>query len=509
MAHANNAPLISALFDDERSTSYQRHTCGIWLDFAKQKVDSRALDLLQQLANKRNLAQKIDDLAQGRAVNFTESRGAWHTLLRAPNDGSCHAQAVAHELDKMAKISARVHGRLWRGVRGQAICDVVNIGVGGSDLGAKMVCHALDGVYPSKVRIHFVASMDGGDLARLLPRLDPATTLFIVASKSFDTVDTLLNAQSARAWLYQLVGGNVDEKMVMQRHFIGVSANMAKMDEFGIYKDNQLLLWDFVGGRFSLWSAVGLVIALKFGMDIFSDLLAGAHQMDLHFYNAPFMDNLPVLLGALCVYNSSCIGAHAHAVLPYDARLALLPDYLGQLEMESNGKQARSDGTLAPYATCPVLWGQVGSNAQHAFYQLLHQGTPKVSCDFIAIMHTPTKAQQIALANCLAQAQILAFGTTACHDVHQHYRGDQPSSMILLERLDARTLGALLALYEHKVYVASVLWDVNAFDQWGVQMGKICAQSMVGALQTGTPIHVGSDALVALIHAHNQLAGKS
>ena len=380
---------------------------------------------------------------------------------------------------------------------------MVNIGVGGSDLGPLMATTALDEWADTAIEVHFVSNMDGTQLDNLLKHLNPETTLFIISSKSFGTVDTLSNAKTALSWLLataKLRAGTEDS--VLRRHFIGISANNEKMSAWGIHPEHQLQLWEWVGGRFSLWSAIGLAIAIRIGIDGFKALLAGAHSMDEHFAQAGFVENLPVLLGLLAVWNSTFLQVNAHTVLPYDGRLEYLPSYLTQLEMESNGKSVTLHGERLDYDTCPILWGEIGSNAQHAFYQLLHQGTQQVSCDFIACVRrysdkaTNASLQQqheLSLANCLAQSRVLAFGNAAIADTdgqiasdadkYKYYRGNQPSTTLLIDELTPHSLGALIALYEHKVYVMASIWDINPFDQWGVEMGKQMAESVHTAMQ--------------------------
>jgi glucose-6-phosphate isomerase len=405
---------------------------------------------------------------------------------------------VQDSLARMESVVARVHSRQWRGWSGRAITDVVNIGVGGSDLGAYMACTALGEFAAPQapdLRLHFVSSIDGTQIADLLRSLRPETTLFIVSSKSFTTVDTLSNARTALQWMTSEYD---DVEMLLRHHFIGVSANPARMTEWGLPEANQIVFWDWVGGRFSLWSAVGLPLALKTGMAGFRDLLAGARFMDRHFRDTPLQDNLPVLLGLIGVWNATFLDIRAHAVLPYDGRLKFFPTYLSQLEMESNGKSVSRDGHPLPYSTCPVLWGDVGPNAQHAFYQLLHQGTQAVSCDFIAPVRRYSDARhdslqlqhQLALANCLAQSRVLMLGDDcvaggSAAPEFRRYRGNQPSTTLLLDKLTPYSLGALLALYEHKVFVMSVIWDINPFDQWGVELGKQIADATFQALATG------------------------
>lgn len=505
---------LSALFaqDETRTQHFSAQAGALYMDYSKQCIDKNVLENLLNLADSCDLRARIEALLQGAMVNTSEQRAALHTALRLPATAELQVGAqdvvadVHHSLAQVARLSQRIRNGTWRGFSGKAVTDVVNIGVGGSDLGPLMAASALDEWTDTEIAVHFVSNMDGSQLDNLLKRLNAETTLFIISSKSFGTVDTLSNAKTARSWLLAtatLRAGTQDS--VLRRHFIGISANSEKMSAWGIHPEHQLQLWDWVGGRFSLWSAIGLAIAIRIGMAQFRELLAGAHSMDDHFATTDFADNLPVLLGLLAVWNSTFLHIHAHTVLPYDGRLGYLPSYLTQLEMESNGKSVTHDGEHVDYDTCPILWGEIGSNAQHAFYQLLHQGTQHVSCDFIAcVRHYTDETQnaslqqqhELSLANCLAQSRVLAFGNAAIIDTdmarptadcaadkYKHYRGNQPSTTLLIDELTPHSLGALIALYEHKVYVMASIWDINPFDQWGVEMGKQMAESVHQALQ--------------------------
>ena len=501
--------------DDNRAKQFSVQAGSLYMDYSKQCVDEQVITSLLQLAESCELSTRIDALMQGAMVNTSEARAALHTALRLPEtahlevDGQDIVADVHHSLLQVARLSERVRSGTWRGFSGNAITDVVNIGVGGSDLGPLMATTALDEWADTEIEVHFVSNMDGTQLDNLLKHLNPETTLFIISSKSFGTVDTLSNAKTALSWLLataKLRAGTEDS--VLRRHFIGISANSEKMSAWGIHPEHQLQLWEWVGGRFSLWSAIGLAIAIRIGMAGFKALLAGAHSMDEHFAQADFSENLPVLLGLLAVWNSTFLQVNAHTVLPYDGRLSYLPSYLTQLEMESNGKSVTQHGDHIDYDTCPILWGEIGSNAQHAFYQLLHQGTQQVSCDFIACVrrysgqmkNAPLQQQhELSLANCLAQSRVLAFGNAAVTDAssnseevsetatnadkYKYYRGNQPSTTLLIDELTPHSLGALVALYEHKVYVMASIWDINPFDQWGVEMGKQMAESVHQAMQ--------------------------
>ncbi|WP_367109632.1 glucose-6-phosphate isomerase [uncultured Psychrobacter sp.] len=504
---------LASLFaqDETRATRFSVESGALYMDFSKQCLDETVLSHLLGLADSCDLSARIQALLQGAMVNTSEERAALHTALRLPETAKLQVDEqnvvadVHRSLAQVARLSERVRTGTWRGFSGKAITDVVNIGVGGSDLGPLMATTALDEWADTDIEVHFVSNMDGTQLDNLLKHLNPETTLFIISSKSFGTIDTLSNAKTALSWLLataKLVAGTEDS--VLRRHFIGISANSDKMSAWGIHPEHQLQLWDWVGGRFSLWSAIGLATAIRIGMPSFKALLAGAHSMDEHFAQTDFGQNLPVLLGLIAVWNSTFLQVHAHTVLPYDGRLSYLPSYLTQLEMESNGKSVTQHGDHIDYDTCPILWGEIGSNAQHAFYQLLHQGTQHVSCDFIACVnrysdkeHNASLQQQheLSLANCLAQSRVLAFGNDAVGDdildnnitvdadKYKHYRGNQPSTTILIDELTPQSLGALIALYEHKVYVMASIWYINPFDQWGVEMGKQMAESVYVAMQ--------------------------
>lgn len=484
-------------YDPARVAMLSRQLDGLFLDFSKQRLDAATFATLLALAEQAELPAAIQALLRGDRVNNSEDRAALHTALRLPAAASLRVEgedlhaAVHASLARVRSVVERVHAKQWRGVTGEAIRDVVSIGVGGSDLGPYLATQALAEFAPpaaQDLHLHFVSSIDGTQIADLLDALRPETTLFIVASKSFATIDTLSNLETALAWMLARIP---DRTRVLNHHVIGVSAKPEKMTAFGIPDSNQIHLWDWVGGRFSLWSAIGLPIALQLGMAGFEQFLAGAHAMDRHFSEAPLADNLPVIMGLITVWNASFLGINAQAILPYDARLKLFPAYLTQLVMESNGKSVDRAGNALSYKTCPILWGEVGSNAQHAFYQLLHQGTQPVNCDFIAPIQRYDRADEagaslqsqhlLSLANCFAQARGLMLGADA-EDGHRHYPGNQPSTTLLLDALTPFSLGQLIALYEHQVYVASVLWDINPFDQWGVELGKQIAGSTYAVL---------------------------
>jgi glucose-6-phosphate isomerase len=412
--------------------------------------------------------------------------------------------AVHAELEKMRHFVGEIHGRHWRGATGEPISDIVNIGIGGSDLGPRMATQALAAFHHPELKVHYVANLDGADLATVLAGLQPRTTLFIIASKTFTTQETMQNAASARKWLTTALGEGA-----VARHFVAVSTNLAEVARFGIDPANAFAFWDWVGGRYSLWSVIGLPLALAVGFDNFKKLLAGAHAMDEHFFSAPPAENLPGLLALLEIWNSNFLGAGTRALLPYSQSLGLLPRYLQQLEMESNGKQADRQGAALEYSTAPVLWGEPGTNGQHAFYQLIHQGGRLIPCEFIVCKQPdfdlPGHHEKL-LANCFAQAEALMRGKTLAETTTEltaggmaaeqvarlapcrSFPGNQPSTTLLLPRLDPFTLGALLALYEHKVFVESIIWDINPFDQWGVEYGKQLAGRLLPIIEGKAPL---------------------
>ncbi|MGH8251509.1 MAG: glucose-6-phosphate isomerase [Steroidobacteraceae bacterium] len=464
--------------DSRRFEHCSREFEGLLLDFSRQRIDAAALAALVGRAGQAGLRRRIEAMFDGAVVNETENRAALHTLLRAPAAAKLppalaplHAEVRAVRA-QCAAFVRDVHSGGRSGAGGARFTDVVNIGIGGSDLGPAMAVAALQPFRSNHLRCHFVSNVDGTQFLDLAPGLDPASTLFLVCSKTFTTQETLANARRARAWL----AGKLGESAV-PRHFAAVSTNAAAMDEFGIGRDARFAMWDWVGGRYSMWSAIGLSIELAIGTAHFEAMLAGAHAMDEHFRRAAFVDNLPVLLALLATWNRNCFGCASHAVLPYTQRLARLPAYLQQLEMESLGKRTTRDGRTAGRETGAVIWGEPGSNAQHSFFQLLHQGTGGVSMDFLLPLTgaADPAADELVIANCLAQAQALMAGHEAA-DPHRVHPGNRPLTLIVFPQLDPPTLGRIVALYEHKVFAESVLWDINPFDQWGVELGKkLCA----------------------------------
>ncbi len=499
-----NIHLSELIKEDNRAENLSIAIDGMFVDFSKNRINTETVSLLIKLAKERNLDSWINKLFLGEQINDTEERAALHTVLRTSSTAKKGSFAesvqadVKLQLTKMEQMVNKIRKGHWRGATGKAITDVVNIGVGGSDLGPLMITHGLQTIQ-SPVKIHFISSIDGTQTSNLLRDLKQETTLFIVASKSFSTIDTLSNAETSKNWLKERLKNNV-----LRQHFIGISASSKKMSAWGILTNNQLLFWDWVGGRYSMWSTIGLPIALKIGMQGFKDFLAGAAEMDEHFANTDFKQNIPIMLALIDVWNVNFLDIHQKAILPYDARLKYLPAYLTQLVMESNGKSVNRQGNKVDYKTSPILWGEVGPNAQHAFYQLLHQGTREVMSDFIAIglrddFNSEGKEEvdkslleqhQLTLANCFAQSRVLMLGDKAIPDKlkasfespFKRYSGNQPSNTILLDEISANSLGKLIALYEHKTFVEAVIWDINPFDQWGVELGKLIAQETKKAL---------------------------
>ena len=502
---------IAPLFDDEpdRLARLRLNAAGLTLDLSKQLVDRLALSLLEDMAQASGLPAAISAMFRGDIINHTEGRAVLHTALRAGPLGvaTVAGQTVAGEIEavltRMDTLVAAVHDGRWSGQSGARITDIVNIGIGGSYLGPQLACDALRYQNAGHVKVHFLANIDGGEFDRVVRPLDPASTLFLITSKSFTTVETRVNAMSARSW----IAARFPAAAAIARHFVAVSAAPERAVEFGIAADNVYPLWEWVGGRYSLWSAVGLPIALAVGMRGFRELLAGARTLDGHFIEAPLHANLPVLLALVGVWNNNFLGAESNAVVPYDDRLRYLPDYLQQLEMESNGKRVDNHGAPLSCHSAAITWGGLGTNAQHAFFQLLHQGTRRVPIDFVACLTHPAARREhhdMLLANCIAQAEGLMRGRAGdSGDVlsrHRDIPGNRPSTLITMQALTPATLGALIALYEHKTYVQSVLWNINAFDQWGVELGKVLAGSILdefGAGRAGPGHDPSSAALIA------------
>jgi glucose-6-phosphate isomerase len=486
--------------DGERGRRFSAEGVGIYLDYSKNRITGETVKLLLQLAEESGLRRRIDAMFQGEKINRTENRAVLHVALRAPRgtsivvDGHNVVPDVHQVLDRMAEFSGRVRGGEWKGYTGKRIRNIVNIGIGGSDLGPVMAYEALKFYSDRSIAFRFVSNIDGSDFAEAVHGLDPAETLFIVSSKTFTTLETMTNAQTARAWAVRGLGGN---EQSVSRHFVAVSTNAAEVSKFGIDTANMFGFWDWVGGRYSMDSAIGLSTMLAIGPDNFRAMLDGFHKMDEHFRTTPFERNLPVLMGLLAIWNNNFLGAETVAVLPYEQYLKRFPAYLQQLTMESNGKHVTMEGAAVDYQTGPIYWGEPGTNGQHSFYQLIHQGTRLIPCDFIAFSRTLNRLgrhHDILLANVLAQAEALAFGKTREQvqaegtpdwlAPHRVFEGNRPSNTILAERLTPETLGKLVALYEHAVFTQGAIWGIDSFDQWGVELGKVLAQRIVSELES-------------------------
>jgi glucose-6-phosphate isomerase len=472
--------------DPARGERLTAEAAGLYLDYSKNRLTDETLRLLLALAETSGVRARIDAMFAGERINVTENRPVLHVALRAPRtasivvDGEDVIPQVHAVLDRMADFATRVRTGAWTGFTGRRIRNVVNVGIGGSDLGPAMAYEALRHESQRELTCRFVSNVDGADFVEATRDLEPAETLFVVASKTFTTLETLTNARTARAWLLRALG---DERAVA-RHFVAVSTNAAEVRKFGIDTDNMFPFWDWVGGRYSMWSAIGLSLMLAIGPDGFRAMLGGAHELDRHFRTAPFARNLPVLLALIGLWYDDFFGAETYAVLPYSQYLARLPAYLQQLDMESNGKSVDVAGRAVDYQTGPIVWGAAGTNGQHAFYQLLHQGTKLVPADFIGFCQPLDDVgdhHTLLAANLFAQTEALAFGQTA-PDPARSFEGNRPSNTILADRLTPATLGALVALYEHKVFVQGALWAINSFDQWGVELGKVLAMRIVPEL---------------------------
>lgn len=502
--------------DENRFEKFSHELNGLLVDFSKQRIDTLVLNDLIALAKATDVGAWRDRMFSGDAINVSENRAVLHTALR--HQGNTPFPSAKHNVmpqihavhEKMRRIVEKIQTGNCLGFDGSPIQDVVNIGIGGSDLGPKLATSALAALQYSQVNVHYVSNLDSAHLAPLLKQLNPSTTLFIVASKTFTTQETIINAQTAKAWLLQAVKQDhmqvkMQDDSVIAKHFIAVTANPQQAHAFGIVDANILQMWDWVGGRYSLWSAVGLSVAIAIGMDGFEQLLKGAAALDAHFCDAPFEKNIPVLLALMSIWNTNFLGAETTAVLPYNESMRHFPGFLQQLEMESNGKTVSREGEPLSCRANPIVWGEIGVNGQHAFFQLLHQGGWLIPCDFLVAAKSdyPLPGHQIPLiANCLAQSSALAFGKTeqqARDELssqglsetqilkvlpHKVFAGNQPSTTILMPQLDPFQLGMLLALYEHKVFVQGVVWGINSFDQWGVELGKKLANSLIAELES-------------------------
>ena len=488
--------------DPGRAERLTAEGAGLYLDYSKHRITGETVSLLLALARAARVEARREAMFTGERINVTEDRAVLHTALRAPADavievdGHDVVPGVHEVLDRMAAFAMRIRSGEWLGFTGSRIRNVVNIGIGGSDLGPAMATEALRHYADRSLRFRFVSNIDGADIREAVVDLDPAETLFIVASKTFTTLETLTNARTARDWLLAGLGG---DPAAVARHFVAVSTNAEKVSEFGIDTANMFGFWDWVGGRYSMDSAIGLSLMVAIGPDDFRELLAGFRAMDRHFREAPLGENLPVLLGLLGVWYGNFFGFETHAILPYSQELSRFPAYLQQLDMESSGKSVRTDGTRVTWETGAIEWGTAGTNGQHAYYQLLHQGTRIVPADLIGFVNPTTEIgyhHDLLMANLFAQAEAMAFGKTRdevvadgvpAHQVEARvFEGNRPTSVILADRLTPRSLGALVALYEHKVFVQGVIWGIDSFDQWGVELGKVLATRIAAELTADT-----------------------
>lgn len=494
--------------DPERFSRLSVEAAGLFLDYSKNNLTEETLNLLATLANECALKEQIEGMFNGEELNNSEQRAVLHTALRQLSEepvlvkGENIIPAIKAEQKRVRKFVESVHTGDWRGCSGKRITDIVNIGIGGSDLGPRMVVSALSKRAVKGLKVHFVSNIDGEELSQQLSKLSPETTLFVIVSKTFTTLETMTNAQSAKKWFLN----SFSDEAAVAKHFVAVSSNLEAVEAFGIKPENSFEIWDWVGGRFSLWSSVGVSIALSIGMDSFEELLKGASRMDSHFKEAPFLENMPVLLALIGIWNRNFQKAGSYAVLPYDQRLSHFPRFLQQCDMESNGKSVDKDGKSLSFDTAPVVWGEVGVNGQHAFYQAIHQGTQLIPADFIAVL-TPDNGlkehHKLLVANCFAQTEALMWGKTeeeareglkaegfSEKEIsrlvgHKTFRGNNPTNTILMKRLTPETLGALIALYEHKIAVQGLIWGINSFDQWGVELGKQLANKIVKEIDEG------------------------
>jgi glucose-6-phosphate isomerase len=517
---------LRSLFADDpgRGERMTLDAAGIFLDYSKNRITDQTIKMLLDLAAESGLRSRIDAMFRGDKINVTEKRAVLHVALRAPEgtsiqvDGQNVVPEVHAVLARMAAFSNRIRSGEWKGHTGKRIRNVINIGIGGSDLGPVMAYEALKHYSDRGMQFRFVSNVDGTDFAEAVQDLDAAETLFIISSKTFTTLETMTNAHSARDWALAGLGG--DEKSIA-KHFVAVSTNAAEVTKFGIDTANMFGFWDWVGGRYSMDSAIGLSTMLAIGPDHFREMLQGFHQMDEHFRTAPFEKNLPVLMGLLAVWYNDFFGAQTVAVLPYEQYLKRFPAYLQQLTMESNGKHVTLDGTKVDYATGPIYWGEPGTNGQHSFYQLIHQGTRLIPCDFIAFTKTLNpigRHHDMLLANVFAQTEALAFGKTPEQvkaegtpdwlAPHRVFEGNRPSNTILADQLTPESLGKLVALYEHSVFTQGAIWNINSFDQWGVELGKALAQRIIPELEGGTePAPSHDSSTNNLIRRYRKLKG--
>ena len=513
--------------DAQRFEKYSLYFNGMLLDYSKNRFDDETFSLLLNLADQQGLQSRIEKMFSGERINSTENRAVLHTALRNRSnrpvmlDGEDVMPEINAVLEQMKQFSDAVRGGEWKGYSGKTITDVVNIGIGGSDLGPVMVTEALKPYAKAGLNCHFVSNIDGTQIVETLKNLDPQTTLFIVASKTFTTQETITNALTAREWLLRVAA----DEAAIAKHFVALSTNAEAVAAFGIDTQNMFTFWDWVGGRYSLWSAIGLSIAISIGMDQFEELLTGAHEMDEHFRNTPLIENMPVILGLLGIWYNNFFNAETHAILPYDQYLHRFPAYFQQGDMESNGKRVHIDGEPVEISTGPVIWGEPGTNGQHAFYQLIHQGTKLIPADFISTVETQNPTgdhHRILLSNFFAQTEALMTGKdeqqaraeleAAGMDEealarllpHKIFPGNRPSNSILLQKLTPRSLGSLIAMYEHKIFVQGSIWNINSFDQWGVELGKQLAVAIQPELQDDETISAHDASTNGLINYYKQ-----
>jgi glucose-6-phosphate isomerase len=509
--------------DPGRGERFALEAVGIYLDYSKNRINDETMRLLLELAGASGMRERIDAMFRGEKINVTEQRAVLHVALRAPKeqvilvDGENVVPNVHAVLDKMANFSSRVRSGAWTGYTGKRMRNIINIGIGGSDLGPSMAYDALQYFSDRSLTVRFVSNIDGNELVEATRDLDPAETLFIVSSKTFTTLETLTNARSAREWCVRALGS----EQAVARHFVAVSTNTGEVEKFGIDTANMFEFWDWVGGRYSYDSAIGLSLMIAIGPERFREMLAGFHAMDEHFRTAPFERNLPVLLGLIGIWYNNFFGAETVAILPYDHYLGRLTAYLQQLDMESDGKHVDLEGRRVDYQTGPIIWGQPGTNGQHAFYQLIHQGTKLIPCDFIGFcqpLNPLGPHHDLLMANFFAQTEALAFGKTAEEVAadgvpafqvpHRTFEGNRTTNTILTERLTPETLGKLIALYEHKVFVQGTIWHIDSFDQWGVELGKVLANRIIPELQgTGEPELTHDSSTNTLIRRYRRLKG--
>jgi glucose-6-phosphate isomerase len=527
MRHAQMKDLFRE--DPDRFQKYSLRFEDILLDYSKNIITGETLFLLRELALATGVSDAVEKMFTGDLINETENRAVLHTALRnranAPVylDGKDIMPGVNSVLSQMEAFSARIGSGQWQGYTGRPVTDIVNIGIGGSDLGPVMVTEALKPYRKPHIRTHFVSNIDGTHIAETLKTLSPATTLFMIASKTFTTQETMTNAHTARAWFLEAA----QDEAQIRKHFVAISTNGEAVREFGIAPENMFIFWDWVGGRYSLWSAIGLSIACSLGFDHFRELLEGAHAMDRHFRETPFDRNIPVVLALLGIWYNNFFGAETHAILPYDQYMHRFPAYFQQGDMESNGKYIDRRGKEVSYQTGPVIWGEAGTNGQHAFYQLIHQGTKLIPCDFIApaISHNPVgDHHRILLSNFFAQTEALMTGKTYeevagelkaagknSREIRRLapfrvFRGNRPTNSILVRKITPRTLGSLIAMYEHKIFVQGVIWNIFSFDQWGVELGKVLAKKILAEMQTGATAASHDASTNGLINAFREMS---